>query len=69
MKYLKATNNKCRCGKTAEAIKEEITEGKEVVSMRIVALNCPYCGLQYVDDDLRGELTPAFQKTIRKIST
>lgn len=65
---LRATNNKCRCGKPAEAIKEETWDGKQLISTRIVASNCPYCDLQYVDDDLRGELTPAFQKTIRKIS-
>ena len=63
MKYLKAINNKCRCGKVAEGIVEEDGDKR-----RIVASNCKECGLKYVADDMRGYLTPSMQKLIKSIS-
>lgn len=61
--YLKAVQNKCRCGAVAEGILEEAGRKK-----RIVACNCSSCGLAYVADDMREVLTPEFQSLIRQFS-
>lgn len=67
--YLQGVKNKCRCGEPAEGIKEETVNGKgKVTKVRIVASNCKACGLRYVADDMRGDLTPSYQKTIQSLS-
>jgi hypothetical protein len=60
---LYARKNKCRCGEVADGIIEE-KHGKK----RVVACSCSKCGLNFVADDMRGILTPKFQKIIRAFS-
>lgn len=68
-KYLKAVRHICRCGRATDGIKEVDTgEHGEKNDQRIVASNCKACGLKYVADDYRAELTPAYQKAIHSVS-
>lgn len=63
--YLQAVKNKCRCGATAQGIKEvtQTSRGK-ITSQRIVTSKCAACGLKFVAEDMKGRLNPFTQDLI-----